>query len=72
MQQLQSFITRWKLNMPILASKMGMAASTFKNKLNPNLPAYRFTEAEEKKLIDVLRELTADIEKVAGMSIPAN
>lgn len=61
-------IATWNLNRPILASKMGMNVTTFKNKINPSLPAYRLTESEEQKLYEVLRELAADIEIVIGIS----
>jgi hypothetical protein len=64
----QKLISEWNLNRVILASKMGMAVTTFKNKLNENQTAYKFTETEEQNLINVLRELAADIEKVAGIS----
>jgi hypothetical protein len=64
----QSLISEWNLNKVLLASKMGMNAYTFKMKLLGTYPQYFFTEAEEQKLIEVLRELAADIEKVAGIS----
>jgi hypothetical protein len=64
----QKLISEWNLNRVTLASKIGMAVTTFKNKLNENQTAYKFTETEEQKLIDVLRELAAEIEKVDGIS----
>lgn len=64
----QKLISEWNLSRVILASKMGMPLGTFKTKFSENQPAYRFTEAEEQKLIEVLRELAADIETVAGIS----
>ena len=51
-----------------MASKMNMPVGTFKNKLSETQPAYRFTEAEEQRLIEVLRELVGDIEGVTGIS----
>lgn len=54
-------ITKWKLNKVVLAAKMGMPTTTFKNKLNPNQTAYRLTGEETERLIDVLKELGADI-----------
>lgn len=60
----QKLISEWNLNRVVLASKMNMPAPTFKNKLNENQTAYKFTETEEQKLIEVLRELAADIEKL--------
>ena len=62
----QTLISEWNLNKVRLASKMGMNAYTFKMKLLGTYPAYKFTEAEEQRLYEVLRELAADIEKVAG------
>jgi hypothetical protein len=67
MQQLQSFktlISKWKLNMPLLAAKMRMPVSTFKNKLDPNQPQYHFSESETQTLKTVLAELKKDIDKV--------
>jgi hypothetical protein len=45
-----------------------MPVGTFKNKLSETQSAYRFTEEEEQKLLEILRELSADIETVAGIS----
>lgn len=51
-----------------MASKMGMPTPTFKNKVNPKQTAYKFTESELDKLVEVLREMAADIENVCGIS----
>jgi hypothetical protein len=64
----QKLISTWNLNRVILASKMEMPVGTFKNKLSETQTVYRFTESEEQRLIEVLRELAADIETVAGIS----
>lgn len=51
-----------------MASKMGMPKGTFNNKLSDKQTAYRFTDVEEKKLKEILRDMAADIETVAGIS----
>lgn len=68
MSEIQNIIGTWKLNKVVLASKMGMPTTTFKNKLNPKQPAYNLTETEVEKLTGVLRELLQDLETVAGIS----
>jgi hypothetical protein len=65
---LLELINQWKLNKELLASKIEMPVGTFKNKLSENQPKYSFTEAEENKLLEVLKDLGQDIEIVAGMS----
>jgi len=45
-----------------------MPVGTFKNKLSDNQTAYRFSDQELDKLKEVLREMAADIETVAGIS----
>lgn len=47
---------------------MGMPRGTFKNKLSETQTAYKFTEAEQEKLKEILRDMAADIEIVAGIS----
>lgn len=47
---------------------MKMPVGTFKNKLNEKLTQYRFTEEEESQLKDILIDMAADIQDVAGMS----
>ena len=64
----QMLIDGWKLNKVALASKMNMPVGTFKNKLNEKQTAYRFTEEESEQLLAVLRDLSADIELVAGVT----
>ena len=65
---LSSLISQWKLNKVHLASKMHMPVGTFKNKLSDRQTAYSFTEVETEQLKDVLMEMAADIQEVAGMS----
>lgn len=45
-----------------------MPVGTFKNKLNENQSAYKFTDGEHKQLLEVLKELATDIEVVAGVT----
>jgi hypothetical protein len=63
-QTYQTLISDWNLNRPILASKMPMPVSTFKNKLSDTQTAYHFTEAQEQKLLEILKELSTDIEAI--------
>ena len=56
------------INKAHLASKMEMPKGTFNNKLSDKQTAYRFTEAEEEKLKEILRDMAADIEVAAGIS----
>jgi len=65
---LQRLIAEHKLNKVALASKMPMPVPTFKNKINPKQTAYKFTDSEVDRLVEVLRELAADIENVCGIS----
>jgi len=65
---LSSLISSWKLNKVLLASKMGMPAGTFKNKLSERQTAYRFTEAETETLKGILLEIASDIQDIAGMT----
>lgn len=57
-------ITQHKLNKPHIAALIGMPIGTFKNKLYENLPAWHFTKDEEKKIIEVLKTLAADIDNI--------
>lgn len=45
-----------------------MPVGTFKNKLSDTQTQYKFTEDEQNRLFEVLRELSGDIEQVAGMT----
>jgi len=49
-----------------LASKMGMPPGTFNNKLSDKQTAYRFTEDEEAKLKEILRNISAMIKTTCG------
>jgi hypothetical protein len=64
---LQRLIADWKLNKVSLASKMPMPVPTFKNKINPKQIAYKFTDSEVDRLVEVLREMAADIENICGI-----
>lgn len=59
-------VDKWKLNRALLASKMDMPKGTFNNKLNP-LHASQFSDAEHIKLIDVIRQMSIDIDNVTGI-----
>ena len=48
----------------MLAEKMGISTGSFKNKLNPNQTAYKFTEKELEKLKGILLEIAIDIGKL--------
>lgn len=67
LSDLQRLITEWKLNKVILASKMPMNAWTFKQKI-AGIRDYKFTDSELQRLIEVMRELGAEIEIIAGIS----
>lgn len=62
---LSQLITTHSINRAHLASKMGMPVGTFNNKLSEKLSQYRFTESEEEKLKEILKDMAADIEIVA-------
>lgn len=61
MDKIKEIIKKWKLNQAVLASKINMPVSTFKNKLNENQQAYKFTESETEKLTKVLKTLANEI-----------
>jgi hypothetical protein len=63
---LQTLIKRWKLNKELLSSLMKMPVGTFKHKFNETNGKYHFTDNEREQLLAVLRELSTDIELVAG------
>lgn len=65
---LSQTINKWKLNKALLSSLMPMPQGTFNNKLNEKQRAYRFTDEELEKLKEILRDMAADIEIVAGIS----
>jgi len=65
---LSQLIDKHNINKAHLAFKMNMPSGTFKNKLSEKQTAYRFTESEEDKLKEILRDMAADIEVVAGIS----
>lgn len=60
-------VDKWKLNRGLLASKMGMPKGTFNNKLNPSHTS-QFSNAENIKLIGVLREMSKDIDSVTDIN----
>lgn len=45
-----------------------MPVGTFKNKLNEKLVQYRFSVDEENQLKEILLDMAADIQDVAGMT----
>lgn len=47
---------------------MKMPPGTFNNKLSDKQTAYRFTEDEENKLKEILRDIAATIETVCGIT----
>lgn len=63
---MQEIIDKWKLNKGLLASKMNMPLGTFCNKLSPKHSA-SFSDAEIIRLKMVLKELSADLDSVAGI-----
>lgn len=56
------------INKAHLASKMQMPAGTFKNKLSDKQDKYRFTDEEEARLIEILKDIAETIEVTAGIS----
>ncbi len=60
-QILQS-VRSWGISINILADKMPMNRSTFKQKLNQHLNVYHFTDAEEARLVDIFHELATDVD----------
>lgn len=69
---LQDLINGWKLNKELLSFRMKMPVGTFKHKFNETNGKYRFTEAEKEQLYIILRELSTDIELVAGITFKLN
>lgn len=65
---LSQLINKHNLNKAHLASLMKMPAGTFKNKLSEIQTAYKFTDEEENNLKEILLDMAADIQDVAGMS----
>lgn len=68
MTNLLTIIDGWKLNKVLLASKIGIAHSTLKLKLNTKFPQYKLTESDQDKLIEVLKEMASDVENKFGIS----
>jgi len=60
----KEIINKWKLNQTVLAQMINMPTGTFKNKFSENQRAYKFTSQEEKLLINVLKELSKDIQSI--------
>lgn len=58
---MQQVIIRWKLNRPILASKMEMPLGTFNNKLSPKHSS-KFSKEELLDLRRVMIELMNEID----------
>jgi len=57
----EEIIIRWKLNRPLLASKMGMPLGTFNNKLSPKHSS-KFSQDESLRLRVVMIELMNEID----------
>jgi len=53
---MNELIIKWRLNRGLLASKIGMAQSTFNNKLNPK----HFTSFSDKE-IQLLKEILIEL-----------
>lgn len=64
-KQLHKLIVKWKLSQQFIARQIGMAESTFKNKLNPNAKLYSFTPEEIKKVKKVLSKLADELKKAS-------
>ena len=58
---MEEIIIRWKLNRPLLASKIGMPLGTFNNKVSPNHSSC-FSQDELLKLRTALLELMSEID----------
>lgn len=58
---MEEIIIRWKLNRPLLASKMGMPLGTFNNKLSPKHSS-KFSKDESLRLRVVMIELMNEID----------
>jgi len=56
-----SFIEMWKISKSMLAKRCGMSAYTFKMKMLETATQYTFTDAEIKKLSQVLRNMAQEI-----------
>lgn len=58
------FIKKYSIPCSTLAALIKMKRPTFQEKLNPNQPKYRFSEPEQIRLIQAIRELAKDAEEV--------
>lgn len=54
-------IKNWKINLGVIAGKIGMPKGTFNNKFRDNQTVYKFTQEEEEKINLVLLELASEI-----------
>lgn len=61
--KLHTFIKKHKINQRLLAKRIGMPEGTFKNKLNPKYEMYAFTEDEEAKVREAIREVGNELVK---------
>lgn len=68
--KLVELFRKWNISQPPIARAISMPFNTFKNKLNPNLPIYRFSKAEYLKVLQALTSLSEDI-KLLIFSDPA-
>jgi len=63
-KKLRELIKTWKINMAMLAEKMGMNHSTLKLKLSENQPQYYLTEEEYRILLRYLFLMANDIKRL--------
>jgi len=62
LEPLKNLIKEWGISLTVLADKMGMSKSTFKNKFYRSGGKYDFTESEEKLLRQKLFCFGADMQ----------
>ena len=55
-ERMAEMIKRFKINIPNLCKEIGMAESTFKNKLSPNNSLYNFTGPEYGQILRALSD----------------
>lgn len=64
-ESLNQLIESCGLSKTFIAEKIDMPRGTFKNKLNPNTPEYKFTDAEETAIRRVLWAVSERIDLIA-------
>lgn len=63
---METIIKKWKINKSLLASKMGMTNTTFNKKLDSS-NTNSFNESEIVQLKMLLKDMSDDLESVAGV-----